>query len=201
MTLQYNFGGNTLDGNAGKWKGMTYNYNADKYKADGRIGDYWRDISKMVLRDLMFKTGNAKYWASIRLSDVRTGTNNFTTPSIQLNMTNNSHYYVPALASSGNAKDSDRNTYVAITYRPTTLASQGPDGDPWICMNKAQTPSPSSDYNTADGDLMMWGEGNVSTSYAFQQANGGTMILARGAVDRWGRRATSMSFRGQSGRC
>jgi hypothetical protein len=98
------FGGDT--GNA-DWSTLSYSYGT--YDASGAVGDYWRDISKQSVSEILFKTGDGMYWIVMKLSDI-------STTGVKT-----------LVASSGNFEESkEENTKAYVLRR-----SYHPE-DPWI---------------------------------------------------------------------
>ena len=143
----YNYAFTGTSGDA-MWTVTTYSYST--YSPYGKIGDYWRDISKMAKYHLMLKSGSGKYWTVVKLSDIAVG-----------------HLIITSVATSMNTGNSIRDTKTAVSWwQPDTTYA----ADPQLAM----------DDWTQNYDYMLWGENNAPGHYVFAQANGGSIMLLRG---------------------
>jgi len=144
------FGGDT--GNT-DWTTLSYSYGT--YDASGAVGDYWRDISKQSVSEILFKTGDGMYWIVMKLSDIST-TGDKT-----------------LVASSGNFEESkEENTKAYVLRR-----SSQPE-DPWINAGNSHNGGVGAQYIV---NYMFWGEsGYADHGHAsFKNDHGGVLVFVR----------------------
>ena len=143
------FGGDT--GNA-DWSTSSYSYGT--YDASGAVGDYWRDISKQSVSEILFRTGDGMYWIVMKLSDI-------STTGVKT-----------LVASSGNFEESkEENTKAYVLRR-----SYHPE-DPWINAGNSHNGGVGAEYIV---NYMFWGEAGYDAAHtSFKNDHGGVLVFVR----------------------